>query len=148
MIILHKVLIISGPNLNLLKRRDPKVYGNVTLLELETLLKSKFANLSLTFYQSNHEGDLIDIIQAANDKYDALLINAAGYTHTSISLRDALELTSIIKVEVHFSDFKNREEFRKISLLSDVCDETFYGKKEESYLEALNYVCHKLKDKI
>lgn len=140
----NRVLVISGPNLNMLEYRDEIIYGKSSLKDLENLLTSKFSNLKLTFIQSNYEGSIIDFIQDANNRYDAILINAAAYTHTSVAIRDALELTKILKVEVHFSDFTKREDFRKVSLLSDVCDKTFYGKKEESYIDALNYICAKL----
>lgn len=134
------VLVISGPNLNMLEKRDPLLYGGYSLADLQNQLIEKFPQIDFVFFQSNYEGAIIDQIQNAS-KYHALLINAAGFTHTSIAIRDALEMLHILKVEVHLSNFKEREVFRRESLLTDVCDRVFYGKQVESYIEALNYVC-------
>src|SRR5574344_1753379 len=109
-----KILSISGPNLNLLGKREEKHYGKMTLEELNTLLEKQFPEVEFTFFQSNHEGLIIDIIQTYNN-YDAIMINPAAYTHTSIGIRDALDIATIPKVEIHLSDITNRESFRKIN---------------------------------
>ncbi|CCV64300.1 3-dehydroquinate dehydratase [Alteracholeplasma palmae J233] len=138
-----KILCLHGPNLNMLGKRDPLHYGNMTLEMLCNKISNTFEQVDFTFYQSNHEGDLIDLIQNANE-YDALLINAGAYTHTSIAIRDALEIVLIPKAEAHLSDIQNREEFRKINYLKDVLDGSFYGKKEESYFEAIRFLLSRL----
>ena len=135
-----KVLVISGPNLNMLEFRNKSIYGGFSLAFLEEELTKKYENVNFEFFQSNHEGLIIDKLQKTNT-FDAILINAAAYTHTSIAIRDTLELLSITKVEVHLSDFTKREDFRKVSLLTEVCDQTFYGKQINSYFEALDFIC-------
>jgi len=135
------ILVIHGPNLNMLGRRNQAIYGNLTLEDLYQKLVDHFFDVHFTFYQSNHEGDLIDMIQKALDEpYDGLLINPGGYTHTSIAIRDALEIHVMPKVEVHLSDITQRETFRSIDVISDVCDQRFMGKKIESYIEAIDYL--------
>lgn len=135
------ILVIHGPNLNMLGRRDPKVYGTMTQDELYDALTEEYQTVEFTFYQSNYEGELIDVIHHTMDEnYDALIINPAALTHTSVALRDALEMLTIPKVEVHLSDITKREAFRAIDLIKDVCDACFMGKKLESYFEAVEYV--------
>ena len=135
------ILVIHGPNLNMLGRRDPKVYGTMTQDELYDALTEEYQTVEFTFYQSNYEGELIDVIHHAMDEnYDALIINPAALTHTSVALRDALEMLTIPKVEVHLSDITKREAFRAIDLIKDVCDACFMGKKLESYFEAVEYI--------
>lgn len=135
------ILVIHGPNLNMLGRRNPELYGRFSLEDLYDELSDTFADVEFTFYQSNYEGELIDVIQQAMDEpFDALLINPGALTHTSIALRDALEILEIPKVEVHLSDIMNREDFRKIDLIHDVCQARFMGKKLDSYLEAVTYI--------
>lgn len=135
------IYVMSGPNLNMLGKRDPKLYGSLTLDELYQLILETYPSHRFTFYQSNHEGQLIDMIQALMDEpYDALIINPGAFTHTSIAIRDALELISIPKIEVHLSDIEHREPFRKIDLIKDVCDKRFMGEKEKSYLKAIEYL--------
>ena len=124
-----KVLILNGPNLNLLHIRDKQIYGDASL---ETIANNceKVANeigLQIEFLQSNNEGELVDIIQNAIDKFDGIIINAAGYTHTSVAIRDALELFKGIKIELHISNIFKREEFRHNSYLSDVADAVISG---------------------
>lgn len=132
---------MNGPNLNLLGKRDPKLYGSLTLDELNQLILETYPEHRFNFYQSNHEGALIDMIQALMDEpYDALIINPGAYTHTSIAIRDALEILDITKIEVHLSDINARESFRKTDLINDVCHHRFMGKKEKSYLEAIEYI--------
>lgn len=138
-----KIAIINGPNLNMLGRRNKDHYGSFTLEDLNNLIKKSFNEIEFEFYQSNHEGFLIDFIQTTNA--DALLINAGAYTHTSIAIRDALEVLTIPKAEVHLSDITNREAFRNVNFIKDVVDNTFFGKKEQSYLEAIHFLVEKNK---
>lgn len=134
-----KILIINGPNLNMLGKRNHNYYGNLNLNEINKLIKKTFPNIKFKFFQSNSEEKIINKIQKA-DKYNALLINPAAYTHTSLAIRDALEILNIPKVSVHLSDIYNREDFRKVDLIKDVCLKVFYGKKHNSYIEAIKYI--------
>lgn len=134
-----KILIINGPNLNMLGKRSENHYGKLTLDKINSLIQTLYQDINFEFYQSNHEGEIIDKIQTAFD-YDALIINAAGYTHTSIAIRDALEILTIPKVSVHLSNYLEREDFRKVDYIKDVVDKVFYGKKEVSYFEAIDYI--------
>lgn len=136
-----KIAVIHGPNLNMLGKRNPKHYGTLTLDQIDQTIIDRFSDIDFIFFQSNHEGEIIDFIQTLT--VDALVINAAAYTHTSVAIRDALELLDIMKVEVHLSDITKREDFRKINYIKDVVDQTFYGKKEQSYLEAIHYILAK-----
>ena len=133
-----KLLLINGPNLNMLGTREPEKYGSVTLDEIETKLKEYAKNLSceLDVFQSNHEGDIIDKIQKSNS-YDGVLINAGGYTHTSVAIRDAIASVKTPFVEIHMTNIHAREEFRHTSLLSAVCIAQVIGFKENSYFLAL-----------
>ncbi len=135
------LLIIHGPNLNMLGRRKQEHYGTFTQDELFQKLIDAFPNINFTFYQSNVEGELIEIIHHAMDgDYDALIINPGALTHTSVALRDALEMIDLPKVEVHLSDIHQREDFRKIDYIFDVCNQRFMGKKIESYIDAITYL--------
>jgi len=136
-----KIAVIHGPNLNMLGKRNPKHYGTLTLDQIDQTIIDRFSDIDFIFFQSNHEGEIIDFIQTLT--VDALVINAAAYTHTSVAIRDALELLDMMKVEVHLSDITNREDFRKINYIKDVVDQTFYGKKDQSYLEAIEYILAK-----
>ena len=134
-----KILLINGPNLNMLGTREPEKYGSTTLNDIENnmkLLATKF-NCSLDCFQSNHEGELIDKIQSTKDLYDGIIINAGGYTHTSVALRDAIASVNTPTVEVHMTNIHAREEFRHTSLLSAVCIAQVIGFKENSYKYAL-----------
>ena len=133
-----KILVVNGPNINMLGLRDPKHYGTLTLAELNTFI-SRDKTFDFDFYQSNCEGAIIDKLQTYH-KYAAIIINPAAYTHTSLAIHDCLEAISIPKVEVHLSDVNNREDYRKINFVHDVCDKSFSGKKEISYLEAVQYL--------
>lgn len=140
-----KVLILNGPNLNLLGTRKPEIYGKTTLADIGENLQ-KFAaenDLELTFMQSNHEGVLIDAIQQAKGNYDYLVINAAAYTHTSVAIRDAVEAVEIPAIEVHLSNIHAREEFRHHSYLAPVCVGQICGFGQYSYLMALQYIVGK-----
>ncbi|MBQ7822334.1 MAG: type II 3-dehydroquinate dehydratase [Clostridia bacterium] len=133
-----KFLVINGPNLNMLGVREPAIYGSATLAELEEMLKEhcKKIGAEVEFFQSNHEGDIVDRIQAAFGNTDAIVINPAAYTHTSVAIPDALKAVGIPAVEVHLSDVDKREDFRKISYVSPVCVATVKGKHFAGYIEA------------
>ena len=134
-----KILLINGPNLNMLGTREPEKYGSTTLNDIENnmkLLATKY-NCSLDCFQSNHEGELIDKIQSTKELYDGIIINAGGYTHTSVALRDAIASANTPTVEVHMTNIHAREEFRHTSLLSAVCIAQVIGFKENSYKYAL-----------
>lgn len=134
-----KILVLHGPNLNVLGKRDSKQYGTVTLDEINHML-SRVAdthNVELLFFQSNHEGALIDFIQQHAESTDGILINPGALTHYGYSLRDALADTKLPIVEVHLSDIKNREDFRKIDVLNGIVLKKIIGKKEKSYTEGL-----------
>jgi 3-dehydroquinate dehydratase II len=135
----QKILIIHGPNLNLLGTREPEVYGNLTFEEINKIIK-KFAvknNIEVGIYQSNSEGDIVDIIQK-NKKYDGLVINPAAYTHTSIAISDAIKAVNIPAVEVHLSNIHSREEFRRKSFIAPVCIGQISGFGHYSYILGLS----------
>ena len=135
-----KVLVINGPNLNMLGKRDKNHYGQMTLESINDLIiKENNNHFDLEFYQSNYEGDIVTKIQESLDCF-AIMINPAAYTHTSVAIRDALEIFKGIKIEIHLSDVDNRDDFRKINFVRDVCDICFSGKKELSYVEAIRYL--------
>ena len=144
-----KILLINGPNLNMLGTREPEKYGNVTLTDIENMLKSlaETLNVELDCYQSNSEGEIIDKIQSAINIYDGIIINAGGYTHTSVAIRDAIASVSIPAVEVHMTNIHAREEFRHVSLLSGVCVAQVVGFKENSYKYALRGLVEYLTNK-
>lgn len=135
-----KILIIHGPNLNMLGKRDPVQYGSVTLHQIETLLTAEAGkkHVALLFFQSNHEGDIIDFLQKEAAEADGILINPGALTHYGYSLRDALADTTLPVAEVHLSDINNREPFRKINVLEGIPVITVLGKKEHGYKEALD----------
>lgn len=141
-----KIVLINGPNINLLGQRSPEIYGNNTLNELEKYIKNyvlKFDMWKIHFYQSNHEGNLINKIQEIFKKgsqFKGLIINPAGYSHTSISIRDALDIISIKKVEIHLSNINKRETFRKHSYISEVVDVTICGAGLLGYKMAVDYI--------
>lgn len=136
------IQVINGPNLNMLGIREPEIYGNLTLSEIEEQLRAKADGLGieLSFYQSNHEGNLVDKIQSCYGQADGIIINPAAYTHYSIAIRDAISAVGIPTVEVHLSDIQAREEFRHISVTKDVCVTQIAGKGVVSYVEALEFL--------
>ena len=139
---MKKIIVIHGPNLDLLGQREPAIYGKVTLKEINEGLKkiAQKRKVSLTIKQSNHEGEIVDLIGKSKSKFDALLINPAAYTHTSVAIRDAIAASGILTVEVHLSNIYSREEFRHKSLISPVVKGTILGFGPNSYylgLEAL-----------
>jgi 3-dehydroquinate dehydratase II len=140
------ILILSGPNLNMLGKRSQEHYGSFTLEDLYETISEQYPKIEFTYYQTNYEGELIEVIQHAVllGNYDALLINPGAFTHTSIAIRDALEMITIPKAEVHLSDINNREAFRKVNYIKDVVDKSFMGKKIDSYYEAIDYLISKV----
>ncbi len=133
--VVMKFLLLNGPNLNMLGTREPEKYGTITLEYIEKNLKevAKQNNIELSCYQSNHEGDLIDKIQASNGNFDGIIFNAGGYTHTSVALRDAIASVNTPVVEIHMTNIHAREEFRHNSLISPVCIGQICGFGENSY---------------
>ncbi len=136
---MKKILILNGPNLNMLGKREPEIYGTHTLKDIEILChnKSRELNFEIDFKQSNHEGQIIDLIQMSMDKYDALIINAAAFTHTSIAIHDALKLLDFPIIEVHLSNPKKREEFRHFSYIESIAETVISGEGANGYLLAL-----------
>ena len=135
----NKIIIINGPNINLLGEREQSQYGSITFdkPKEECLVKSKELGLSTEFTQSNVEGELVNIIQNAREKFDGMIINAAAFTHTSIAIRDALEIFKKPIIEVHISNIYKREEFRKKSLISDVVTGGIFGLNADGYILAI-----------
>ncbi len=135
-----KILVINGPNLNMLGIREPDIYGRKTYDDLLLYIKEEADRLGIAveFYQSNHEGDIVDKIQSAYGNTDGIVINPAAYTHTSIAIPDALKAVGIPTVEVHISDISSREAFRRISYVSPVALKTIAGKGFEGYILAMN----------
>ena len=135
------IFVINGPNLNMLGIREPEIYGKQTYEDLLNYLKdtAKGLDVQLQFYQSNHEGDLVDTIQEAYGRADGIILNPAAYTHTSIALADALKAVGVPTVEVHLSDVASREDFRQISYVRPHCVKTICGKGFLGYKEALLY---------
>ena len=134
-----KVLIINGPNINMLGIREKDIYGTKTYHDLVKLISDYCAgeNIEAAFFQSNHEGAIVDAIQDAYQKYDGIVINPAAYTHTSVAILDALKAVAIPAVEVHISDVNNREEFRKHSYIRSVCIDTISGFGFDGYIMAI-----------
>tara|TARA_A100001388_G_scaffold135277_1_gene100214 strand:+ start:2203 stop:2649 length:447 start_codon:yes stop_codon:yes gene_type:complete len=132
---ISKILFINGPNLNLLGEREQSQYGSMSFddLKKKCMEKSKNLSIELDFIHSNIEGEIINMIQNANTKYDGIIINAAGFTHTSVAIRDALEIYKKPKIEVHISNIYNREEFRHKSLISSVVNGGIFGLGVEGY---------------
>ena len=133
------ILILNGPNLNMLGRREPEIYGHDTLKDIQALCESEAEkyNARIDFRQSNHEGVLIDWIQDAIDKFDGVIINAAAYTHTSVGIHDALKILSCPIIEVHLSDPLTREDFRHVSYIEPAAAKVIKGKGKDGYLEAI-----------
>ena len=141
-----KILVINGPNLNMLGIRQPEIYGRTTYEDLKAMISAEAEQLGVAgdFFQSNHEGALVDAIQQAYfDKVDGIVINPGAYTHTSVALLDAVKAVSIPTVEVHISDPDAREAFRRISYIREACVVTIKGRGLEGYLEALRLLAEK-----
>lgn len=142
-----KILILNGPNLNRLGLRKPEVYGSKSMAQILLEIQRNWPDVHFVYKQSNHEGDLIDWIQEANDKgqisndqYAGIVLNAGGYSHTSVALRDALEESEVPVVEVHISDIHAREPFRNTDILADVCARTIMGHGTDGYKEAVEHI--------
>lgn len=136
------ILVINGPNLNMLGIREPGLYGKTGFEALCQKIRdhAKEMGVSVELYQSNHEGDLVDCIQGAYQKMDGIVINPGAYTHTSVALLDAVKAVGIPTVEVHITDVNSREEFRKISYIRYACEKTISGHGIDGYLEAMDYL--------
>ena len=139
------ILFLNGPNLNLLGQREQSQYGSITYEDLKKKCEEKCKELDLKveFIQSNVEGEIVSIIQSANEKFDGIIINAAAFTHTSVAIRDALEIYKKKKIEVHISNIYKREEFRQKSLISDIVNGGIFGFGSEGYILAI-IAMHKL----
>ena len=144
----NNIVIINGPNLNLLGEREQSQYGSVTFDELKKncLKRAKELNINLDFIQSNVEGEIVTLIQEARNKYDGIIINAAGFTHTSVSIRDALTIFKKPSIELHISNIYKREEFRHKSMISDVVTGIICGLGANGYIFAINAMQELLKD--
>jgi len=155
-----KILILNGPNLNRLGLRKPEIYGSKTMAQILLEIQRKWPDVHFVYKQSNHEGDLIDWIQGVNDGMSAamplngdaslndvqgIVLNAGGYSHTSVALRDAVEESEVPVVEVHISDIHSREAFRRVSLLTDVCAHSIIGKGTDGYLLGVERLLETLK---
>ena len=135
-----KILILHGPNLNLLGQREKIIYGSKTQNELFDSIKNHFPEINFSFFQSNHEGKIIDKIHESLDTFNALIINPGAFAHYSYAIRDAIAAISLPSIEVHLSDVFNREDFRKNLIISDVCKATISGKGLDGYIEAVNKI--------
>ncbi|MBQ7329494.1 MAG: type II 3-dehydroquinate dehydratase [Oscillospiraceae bacterium] len=140
-----KILVLNGPNINMLGIREPGIYGKQTFADLLDLLNKTAieTGIEIDQYQSNHEGALVDKIQAAYGNYDGIVINPAAYTHTSVAILDALKSVSIPAVEVHISDVDSREAFRQISYAGMYCEKTIKGQGLDGYRQAIIYLIEK-----
>jgi len=136
---MKKILVVNGPNINMLGTREPAIYGDLTLKDIETEIKklAKELNVEVEFFQSNHEGEIVDKIQSAKDKIFGLIINPAAYTHTSVAIRDAISGIAVPAVEVHISNVYAREDFRHHSFIAGVCIGQVAGFGLDGYLFAL-----------
>ncbi len=138
-----RILVINGPNLNMLGIREPEIYGSNTYDSLLSLISKHCEknDIEVEFFQSNHEGEIVDEIQNAYGEIDGIVINPAAYTHTSVAILDALKTVAIPTVEVHISDINSREEFRKFSYVSLAAKKTIAGHGFDGYIEAINFLC-------
>lgn len=142
-----KILVINGPNINMLGIREKEIYGTQTYQDLLNMI-SEFCReeqIEVSFFQSNHEGEIVDEIQRAYGNYDGIVINPAAYTHTSVAILDALKAVAIPTVEVHITDTSKREDFRKISYVRLFAENTIQGRGLTGYLEAIDYLNEKLR---
>lgn len=135
-----RILILNGPNLNLIGRREPEIYGNQSLDEFIDTLRKRFPDCEIDSFQSNHEGVLIDKLQEAMDKYDGVVMNPGGYAHTSIALMDTVKAIMIPVVEVHISNIYEREEYRHHSYTAEAAVKSIAGHGLEGYAEAIEYL--------
>lgn len=142
-----RILVLNGPNINMLGIREPQHYGSETFGQLLQKIRSyaKEMGVSVTCYQSNHEGDLVDMIQAAYGRYDGIIINPGAYTHTSVALLDAVKSVTIPTVEVHISKVESREDFRQVSYVRQACIATITGMGTDGYLMAVDKLLEAVK---
>lgn len=141
-----KILVINGANLDKLDFREKSIYGGFSLQQLESELSKEFPEMKFTFFQSNSEGAIVDRIHGAGAEFDGLIINPGGYSHTSVVIRDALEIENLTKIEVHISNLSTRENFRQKLLTASVCDGYLSGFKLNGYLAAV-YLIKLIKEK-
>ncbi len=137
-----RIAIINGPNLNLLGKREPGIYGNTSFENYYETLVKDYPDVSLSYFQSNHEGTLIDKLQEWGFDYDGIILNAGGYTHTSIALADCIRAIKTPVIEVHISDIYKREAFRHVSMIQPACARSFIGFGLESYRKGLEAIIH------
>ncbi|MBD3225033.1 MAG: type II 3-dehydroquinate dehydratase [Caldithrix sp.] len=142
-----KILVINGPNLNMLGTRKPGIYGHSSLNEVKQYVADYFKRVKLDFYQSNHEGEIVDKIQQADQDADGLVINPGAYGHYSYAIRDAIEAVQIPVIEVHISNLAARETFRHVSVISSVCQGTLSGMGIYGYVLGVQALAHQLKKK-
>ncbi len=140
-----RILVINGPNLNMLGIREPDIYGKNTYADLCALIENYATekNVEIKIFQSNHEGSIVDEIQAAFGKFDGIVINPAAYTHTSVAILDALKSVAIPAVEIHISDVSKREDFRQISYAGMACEKSFIGLGFNGYLRGIDYLLNR-----
>lgn len=138
-----RILILNGPNLNLLGKREPSIYGNDTFEDYFAQLKEKYSTCHLEYYQSNHEGDIIDKLHEVGFSYDGIILNAGAFTHYSYAILDAISAISTPVIEVHISNIHTRETFRTKSVIAPACRGSILGFGLESYRLALDYFCNK-----
>lgn len=138
-----KILVINGPNINMLGIREPQIYGSQSYESLVNSIKgwAKELNCEVECFQSNHEGAIVDKIQSAYSRFDGIVINPAAYTHTSVAILDALKAVGILSIEVHISDVNERESFRHLSYAGMACKEHYIGLGFEGYKKAMEYIC-------
>ena len=144
-----KILVLNGPNLNMLGIREPDIYGKGTYKDLCDMINACAIKrgVEVSIYQSNHEGDLVDRIQKAYGEFDGIVINPAAYTHTSVALLDALKAVVLPAVEVHISDVSKREEYRQVSFVRAACLKTVTGRGFDGYIEAMDFLIENCGDK-
>lgn len=145
-----KILVINGPNINMLGQREPEIYGSLTLADIEKEILSyakTLGDVEIEFFQSNHEGEIVEKIQSALNCFNGILINPAAYTHTSVAIADALKAVKIPAVEIHLSNINSREEFRKNSMTASACLGQISGFGKNSYLAALFCLVKHLENK-
>lgn len=144
---LMKLLVVNGPNINMLGVREPEVYGDGTYIDLCNLVDNycREKNIEVEFFQSNYEGEIVDIIQNAYGNFDGIIINPAAYTHTSIAILDALKAVGIPTVEVHISDVSKREDYRQVSYIREYCKKSIIGFGFKGYLMAVDYLVELIK---
>ena len=144
-----KILVINGPNINMLGIREPHIYGKENYKSLKKMIKAhaKQRKIRVALYQSNYEGDIVGAIQSSLKKFDGIVINPAAYTHTSVAIADALKAVDLPTVEVHISDVKSREDFRQISYVRDICKKTICGQGFNGYIQAIDFLIENFGDK-